>query len=953
MKFKILVLFVLFPLFLVAQGEANNWYFGNGAGVTFNTSPPSALTDGQLFTSEGCSVISDASGNLLFYTDGRTVWNRNHQIMSNADYFGGNGLLGDPSSTSSGLIVPHPSNPDLYYVFTVDEPHHDNASSYPNQGPGTANGEYTDVPGSSVPQDDDGYNNGLNFSIVDMSLNGGLGDVIPSQKNMPLITYSSFDSEQIKYKCSEKITAVKSNDCTSIWVITHFIDTYYAFKIDDNGLNTSPVTSEIGGVISTSSYRRSAIGYMKASPNGKKILIAHNTKSFNPSTGNDAENGGVYLADFNDSTGEITNYITLIDNVAAYGVEFSQETKKAYATLKENSFTKIYQWDLESTNIPNSLSPINLLNANEVSNPTALQLAPNGKIYHSDINQSNLNVINNPEADASQINYGISEINGAINLEGKIASFGLPPFIQSTFSSRINIVDDADEITTTLSLCEDESTTLNYDQLPGATYSWRKNGNPLNNSTNTLNVSALNSTNFPITDNYTLTVDLNDGSCPLVGTAEITFHPYPQAVDFTLSQCNIEGEDNSSFFNLTNANNAITEPGENIEITYYTSLQQAEQNGDEIDNPESYESQANPEIIIVKILNTESMCTSYAELTLEVSETSLPIQNLKVCATDNNNYATFNLNEVTAQLKELNINFEVSFYLNEVDSFLEENTINNIADFKNTIPTEQTIYARVENNGSCEGIVPVNLEVLPLVPIGEDKSITYCLENLPRPIELSSGIPENELQEYTYLWEPSEATTATIETTEITTHSVTATNKTTGCSATRTIEITPSNNADFNVITEDFKTNNTLRITLSEESKGDYEYSLDNQFSDYQDTPFFQQVTPGIHRVYVRDKNGCGITTKEFVILGVRKFFTPNNDGINDYWNILGKDFKNISSVNVTIFNRFGKFIASFNGNNRGWDGTYNGKPLPSNDYWYAITPENGRVIKGNFTLKR
>ena len=129
MKKILFYLILIIPQFFLAQGEAKYWYFGANAGVNFNTSPPTAITNGQLNTSEGCSSISDESGNLLFYTDGSTVWNRNHQIMSNANYFNGNGLNGDPSSTSSGLIVPHPTNPNLYYVFTVDEPHHDNAEN--------------------------------------------------------------------------------------------------------------------------------------------------------------------------------------------------------------------------------------------------------------------------------------------------------------------------------------------------------------------------------------------------------------------------------------------------------------------------------------------------------------------------------------------------------------------------------------------------------------------------------------------------------------------------------------------------------------------------------------------------------------------------------------------------------------------------------------------------------
>ena len=129
---------------------------------------------------------------------------------------------------------------------------------------------------------------------------------------------------------------------------------------------------------------------------------------------------------------------------------------------------------MESADIPNSIQPI--LGASGIA-ATALQLAPNGKIYKTNLGSSILSVINNPEADAANVNYSESTSNGAINLNGKLATFGLPPFIQSFFLNTINIINgDDDEIVTELKLCPQENYTLFYDDLPGATYSWYKNG---------------------------------------------------------------------------------------------------------------------------------------------------------------------------------------------------------------------------------------------------------------------------------------------------------------------------------------------------------------------------------------------------------------------------------------------------------------------------------------------
>jgi len=194
-KYCFIIPILLFPCAFYAQGETNNWYFGQGAGIKFeNNGTVTALTDGKLDTFEGCSTISDSFGNLLFYTDGISVFNKNHDVMVN-----GNNLYGDPSSTQSAIIIPKPDNKDILFIFTVD---------------------------TSAFEGDP--NLGFNYSIVDMTQDNGNGAVI--EKNINLLDY-----------CSEKITAVVK-DCfeESIWVMVFSsenanseepLDTYYAFEV--------------------------------------------------------------------------------------------------------------------------------------------------------------------------------------------------------------------------------------------------------------------------------------------------------------------------------------------------------------------------------------------------------------------------------------------------------------------------------------------------------------------------------------------------------------------------------------------------------------------------------------------------------------------------------------------------------------------------------------------------
>jgi gliding motility-associated-like protein len=858
----ILSIFLLSFCGAFAQGEANNWYFGFNAGISFNTIPPTALSNGKLRTNEGCSSISDANGNLLMYTDGRTIWNRNHQIMSNADYFNNTGLKGDPSSTSSGLIVPHPTNPDLYFVFTIDEPHHENANAYPNQGPANSNGNsiplYTDTD-QGVPEADDGFNNGLNYSIVDMSLNNGLGDVLINERNNELITYDPSDSEQIKYKASEKITAVRGQDCNSVWVITHFRNKFYAFFIDQAGIDETPEISEVPPLLEVDNYRRAAIGYLKTSPLGDKLLIAHNTTNFDQSGTQDAGDGNVYIYDFDNFTGTVTNPLELIAGVNAYGVEFSQDGTKAYATVDDTS-NKIYQWDLNSSDIPNSITSITNLSVPR----TALQLGPDGKIYHSLINTSTLGVINNPNELGTASNYSQSTSQGAISLNGRIATFGLPPFIQSLFNKRIPIVDTlTDEVIEQVSLCDIYDYTLSYEDTPGASYVWKKEGIILLGETDYfLDINIPTNSNFPLQENYSLEVDLNNGDCPLIGIAKVTFNKSPVYNNTELIACK-EVQEDFATFDLTEINTILA------------------------------------------------------------------------------NDAQVNPNEIN-----------LIFYRNFQDADLENNPIPTSPNFRNTEGLE-SLFAKVITFGICTSIIEVELTTQEFPDVNlDDELIIYCLEDFPNRIILDALIGDENSSNYEFSWTTGE-TSQTLEINQAGVYSVEIKEPNSSCSVFKTFEVIESNIADFVVNVEDSsRDNKSIEISLNPSSLGIYEYAL-NEPLNFQEPNRFENLNPGEYIVYVKDQLGCGISQKTVSVLGIMKFFTPNGDGINDVWKISGLLENNQENILLQVYDRYGKLLASFTNQDRGWDGTYTGDNMPTDDYWFRIQFSDGRVETGNFTLKR
>lgn len=150
-----------------------------------------------------------------------------------------------------------------------------------------------------------------------------------------------------------------------------------------------------------------------------------------------------------------------------------------------------------------------------------------------------------------------------------------------------------------------------------------------------------------------------------------------------------------------------------------------------------------------------------------------------------------------------------------------------------------------------------------------------------------------------------------------------------------------------NVVVIDFIDNNSIEIQAT--GIGNYEYSIDGV--NYQISNLFTNLSAGVYTIFVRDINGCGITNTEVNVLNYPKFFTPNNDGYNDYWNILGWS---TNSFSVYIYDRYGKLLKTIGNNSLGWDGKYNGDNMPSTDYWFKfIDSSNNRVINGHFSLKR
>ena len=1131
MKYVTCFLFLLSFSPLFSQGEAAHWYFGNGAGLIFDVSSgtvsPTSAAASTINTNESCSSISDSNGNLLLYTDGRNVWDKNYQIMPNADYSNGSGLLGDPSSTSSALIIPRPGNPNHYYIFTVDEPHHNNAWAYPNQGPAGVNGnaisQYDDPGGGSVPNSDDGFNNGLNYSLVDLTMNGGNGDIVGPEKNRPLLTYDPTDQEQVKFKCAEKITAVEHNDGQSYWVLSHFMDVFYAFRVDANGVNTTPVSTQLTPLVTLNGYRRNSIGYLKSSPDGTKLAICHNEQG--TTQGQSANStGSFWIYDFDNTTGIVSNPVNLGSNSGFYGIAFSTNSSKVYASAGSS----VYQFDLSATDIAGSQQTVR----QGGSSVFALQLAPNGKIYGSVFsNGSYLDVINDPDELGSLCNY----VGGGQPLAaGTQARLGLPPFVQSFFlakieadilclgsatqfsidsnetydsiqwdfgdSSAMNSTDSPTHVYTntgiynvsvTLTLgtsvntfsktieifevptafspndvleCDDDidgviainlnqttdteilngqlplDYTIKYYESQGNAESdtdalvmpYQNISNPQtlfarieNNSnqacfdttsflltvfdTPTANAVANNEvcddsldgdgangqkiTNLqifdtdvldsqdplkfrvsyyksqtdadtktnphpnlyynvtPVTEQVFVRIEtiLNE-NCFDTTAFNLVINPLPIPIDTSLVQCDEDGiYDGLTVFNLTEINATLTNNIPNRDTKFYTTITAAQNSVDEIDGT-AFSNTSNPQTVYVQLIDTNTNCFDIAELTLTVNVTTGTDTTLESCDSDGTEDGLFNFtlsDADAAVLVGLPVSYTLSYYETYQEALLENNPLG--TNYTNTTPYNQTLYARIENNNDCYGINQVELVIFKLPDIVIEEERIYCLNTFPTIITLDGGILNGFPNAFFYDWSTG-ATTPQIQVNATGIYTVTVSDIN-GCSKLRTITVLPSNTATFDSI-EIVDAVEVNSVTIFVSGEGDYEYAMDMEFSGFQDSNTFIGVEPGLHTVYVRDKNDCGTVKKNISVIGFPKFLTPNGDGYNDRWHVYGINTPNQAKSEVYIFDRYGKLLIQLNPLGAGWDGTYNGAIMPTSDYWFYDKLQNNKIFRGHFSLK-
>ncbi|HEU4470365.1 MAG TPA: PKD domain-containing protein [Flavisolibacter sp.] len=355
-------------LFSSLKGGAqayNNWFFGDGAAVSFNPAGPlvpQAISGSAMVADEGTASISNSNGQLLFYTDGSVIYNRNHQVMLNGD-----NLQGNASAFQSPVIIPFPGHDSLYYVFTADAK-------------------------------ENAFANGYRYSVINMNRDNGLGEVV--SKNV-LLSGSG----------TERITAARHANGIDIWIITNDggSNIFRAWLLSCNGLSTVPVVSAVGEILNE--FELQKIGMLKISPDGEKLCQTHFPR------GSLLLNHFFQLFDFNNSTGQLSNpkKITLPE-VNVYACEFSPDSKLLYLTSVSNFLEQV------EAKLPTAAA----IEASWVSIPSdygfyGIQLGPDSKIYLTQ-SDSMLSVINRPNEKGQGCLLQLDQID----LGGKKSKLSLP-----------------------------------------------------------------------------------------------------------------------------------------------------------------------------------------------------------------------------------------------------------------------------------------------------------------------------------------------------------------------------------------------------------------------------------------------------------------------------------------------------------------------------------------------
>lgn len=441
----------------------------------------------------------------------------------------------------------------------------------------------------------------------------------------------------------------------------------------------------------------------------------------------------------------------------------------------------------------------------------------------------------------------------------------------------------------------------------------------------------------------TVYISINSAFCNTIQPIDLVVASIPAVSSTTLVQCDFgPSPDGFTVFNLSEADESFTQSDPNLTVQYFESA--AAMIAD-TPLPMVYSNTANPQSLVVKITDNVTGCTAVNTLTLTVNTvTAQSISPLFACDAGNG-FAQFDLaaaNIVTSAQES------AEFYRTLSDALLQQNAISNIGNYTNPTAFSASVFVRIDDavNG-CSGISDIALQVNPLPVVGQDTQAIICANQPGAFVTIDAGTTALGLSyEWTLNQAVLPASQSSLNASQPGIYEVTAENGF-GCTNTRTIEVVPSVIPQIESV---YTSENTVTINVANVNAA-YGYSIDLPDGPFQSSNYFPSVPCGMHTAYVDDGSGCGASAFAFELFWVPKFFTPNGDGFSDRWTVACGEIQ--PETTIRVYDRFGKLLKQLGAAGEGWDGTYNGQPMPSDDYWFVMLSRDGRLTKGHFSLKR
>jgi gliding motility-associated-like protein len=437
---------------------------------------------------------------------------------------------------------------------------------------------------------------------------------------------------------------------------------------------------------------------------------------------------------------------------------------------------------------------------------------------------------------------------------------------------------------------------------------------------------------------------ISSNNCYFETTVNLIASPLPIANNLSiLIGCDDNNDGVSEYFDTTNIENNVIGNQSGMQVSYYDNL------GNKFTNPlpnPFTNSIKNTQNIVVRVTDSKTKCFSETILTLKTS--SKPVinkpQNLYACD-EGNGFTSFNTSLIESQL--INNQSGLRIFYKDVNGNILPSPLPTT--FKNTIANVQTVFVKVENslNPLCFSETNFDLVVNKLPRIDLEKNYSRCELEPSLPISINPNYDS-----YNWKFESKDIISVTNEAKLIDpgNYTILVTKNDNGISCENSFSFILEKTFKPQIEKINFAQFGNNFIEIIALGDGNFDYSIDG--INYQDSNFFDTVSMGNYRVYLRDKDGCGEDSKEVTVLDYPKFFTPNNDGLNDFWQI--KNLEEYPNAQVLIFDRFGKILKNLNSNDIGWDGKYNGEMLISDDYWFVLHFDNNtKSFKSHFALKR